>query len=148
MYLNLFNDTLKPKFHILSHYPEVMEACGPVRKFWSFHFEGKHRSFKLYMHSITSRKNTSASMAKKYRFYFANFLLAAKCSKKQLIYSERDRSSNSFINIVSNILRTSVNQLHLYDKIIYANVLYKQNFYIADLTYDYSIFKIKNIFFF
>lgn len=66
IYIELFKSTLKPKFHILLHYPEVMQACGPFRKFWSFHFEAKHRSIKMYTHAITSRKNTSVSVAKKY----------------------------------------------------------------------------------
>lgn len=144
MYLNLFNDTLKPKFHILLHYPEVMQECGPVRKFWSFHFEAKHRGFKLYTHSITSRRNISVSLAKKYQFYFANYLLKT-CSEKQIIYFERDRSESGFINIVSNILQTSLDQLDLYDKIIYNDTLYKKNFYIAIRNCDYTFYKVCNI---
>lgn len=146
MYLNIFNDTLKPKFHILTHYPEVMESCGPVRKFWSFHFEAKHRSFKLYMHSVTSRRNVSVTIAKKYQFYFAHLLLESSTySNEKYICLEKDRSDSSSINIASQILEISVHDLRVYDKLIYNNLLFKNGFYVCIRSSDYTFYKISNI---
>lgn len=49
-YVSLFNDTLKPKFHNLIHYPFVIRQSGPLRKIWCFKFEQKHEQFKLYIY--------------------------------------------------------------------------------------------------
>lgn len=55
-YIILFNDTLKPKFHLLTHYSKIIRQSGPLRKLWCFKYESKHKQFKIYSHSITSRK--------------------------------------------------------------------------------------------
>lgn len=74
LFFTLFEDTLNPKFHILTLYPVIKRACGLVRKCWS-NFEAKHRSFKMYLYSITSRKNIALSIARKCQQMFTDFLL-------------------------------------------------------------------------
>lgn len=76
-YVQLFNDTLKPKHHLLLHYCSVILQSGPPRNFWSFRFEAKHKEFKTYARSITSRKNIGVSLAKKFQLKFAYFLMQA-----------------------------------------------------------------------
>lgn len=55
-YINLFNDTLKPKHHLMLHYYNVILKSGPPRHFWCFRFEAKHKDFKAYARAIISRK--------------------------------------------------------------------------------------------
>lgn len=74
-YITIFNDTLKPKFHNLTHYPNIIRQSGPLRKIWCFNFEQKHKQFKVYSHCITSRKNICLTLAKKYELKFAFQLL-------------------------------------------------------------------------
>jgi hypothetical protein len=69
-YVSLFNDTLKPKFHNLTHYPQLIRQSGPLRKFWCFKFEQKHKQFKIYSHCVTTRKNICLTLAKKYELKF------------------------------------------------------------------------------
>lgn len=37
---------LKPKFHILSHYPRILFENGPFTNFWCMRFESRHRDLK------------------------------------------------------------------------------------------------------
>lgn len=38
-YVSLFNDTLKPKFNNLPHYPQIIRQSGLLRKIVCFKFE-------------------------------------------------------------------------------------------------------------
>lgn len=57
LYIKLFNANLKPKFHSMIHYPYVMQMLGPLKHFWSFRFESKHKVLKSYCNNIPSRRN-------------------------------------------------------------------------------------------
>lgn len=69
-YVLLFNDNLKPKFHLLIHYPTVIRYSGPPKHVWYFRYEAKHKEMKLYAHAITTRKNITLSLAKKFQYTF------------------------------------------------------------------------------
>ncbi|KAI8120454.1 hypothetical protein CVS40_8290 [Lucilia cuprina] len=144
LYLKLFKENLKPKFHILTHYPDIIALCGPVRKFWSFHFEARHRIFKSYSHSITSRKNVSVSIARKYQFYFSNYLLSEIDIKSSYNCLDNDKSDSPFLDFISCKLKKPKSLIKAYDKVIYNNVLYKKGFFVATRTQDYKIYKIIN----
>lgn len=77
-YIHLFNDTLKPKHHLMLHYFTVILKSGPPRNYWCFRFEAMHKEFKAYARAITSRKNISVSLAKKYQLKFAYSLQQPK----------------------------------------------------------------------
>lgn len=47
LYCNLFEQTLKPKFHILVHYPMIMKEVGPVRHIWLMRYEAFHNATKI-----------------------------------------------------------------------------------------------------
>lgn len=74
-YVRLFNDNLKPKMHILVHYPSIIAKCGPPRNYWCFAYEAKHKDFKQYANAFTSRCNIPLTLALKFQFKFAHFLL-------------------------------------------------------------------------
>lgn len=143
-YIKLFNDTLKPKFHILSHYPEVMKYCGPVRKFWSFHFEAKHRSFKMYTHAITSRRNIPISVAKKYQFLFSDFLLDYS-NNNEIICSENNLCECNLKSYISLKIQKPKEVIKTYNTVIFKNIKYKKNYFVATSCSDYKVYKIVNI---
>lgn len=64
-YIHLFNDTLKPKHHLMLHYYSIILKSGPLRNFWCFKYEAKHKEFKTYARAITSRKNICVSLENK-----------------------------------------------------------------------------------
>lgn len=140
-FMNLFKENLKPKYHILTHYPDVMKKCGPVRKYWCFQFEAKHRGFKIYSHAITSRRNIGLSIEKKYQFVFANYLLES-ADKCDLITLQKHKIECNLKDFVSSKLNKSPSDLSFYKKVVYKNVVYKSNFFVAERDIDYNIFKI------
>lgn len=73
-YISLFNDTLKPKHHNLTHYPTIIRYSGPPRYYSSMRFEAKHQDSKKYCNAITSRKNILLSLAIKSQLSFAYYL--------------------------------------------------------------------------
>lgn len=90
-YVLFFNDNLKPKHHILTHYPLVILKSGPPRHFWCFRYEAKHKELKMYARAITSRKNICLTLAIKYQLKFVHFLL------------NQDTHNNFFISIKHKI---------------------------------------------
>lgn len=61
----LFNDTLKPKHHILLHYPSLILEVGPPRFFWAMKYEAFHKSLKCFAGAVTSRKNIIVTLTTK-----------------------------------------------------------------------------------
>ena len=72
-FLNHF-EPLKPKFHLLLHYVEMIKASGPVKHLMCFRIEAKHQELKAYAKVCHSRRNLSVTLANKMAFKFANFL--------------------------------------------------------------------------
>lgn len=120
-YLRLFKDNLKPKFHMLTHFPEVMAACSPVRKFWSLHYEAKHRIIKLYTHATTSRRNLSISIAKN-----TTFILPIICFHKLKV-----QIFNALKMIFPQLIASKIicHLLSLYEKVLYKKFIQKIFFF-------------------
>ena len=58
MYYQIFPDmSVKPKFHYLTHYPELMLEFGPLIHAWTLRFEGQHDYFKQISRTTKNRKN-------------------------------------------------------------------------------------------
>lgn len=79
-YVNYFKQKLKPKHHLMTHYPLVIKESGPVINMWCMRAEGKHKELKNYSNNITSRVNLPFSIM----------------MKQQLIFSNRVRSKKGF----------------------------------------------------
>lgn len=67
LFLNLFQETLRPKFHFMTHYPSVLEKSGPLSNLATLRYESKHRQFKLSANVISSRVNITHSLAIKHQ---------------------------------------------------------------------------------
>lgn len=141
-YIVLFKDTLKPKHHNLTHYPTVISNSGPPRYFWSFRFEAKHKEFKTYARSITSRKNISFSLAKKYQMKFAHLLV---CNKQtNLETSVKHLIKSKYIKLVNEKLK-GINKKESYSQICYDGTIYKTKYYLTRFRHSLELFLIKEI---
>lgn len=66
---------LKPKHHLMVHYPSLIAKIGPLRRIWTMRFEAKHRFFKKISNTINCRKNMLHSFAVKQQLNVANLLI-------------------------------------------------------------------------
>lgn len=66
-YLEMFNEKIKPKHHLLLHYPKIIKKIGPPILTSSFQGESKHREIIKVCHSITSRKQILLSATIRYQ---------------------------------------------------------------------------------
>lgn len=57
---------MKPKHHLLLHYPTIMRKYGPVVNQWTIRFKGKHKSFKEIAKSAKSRVDVCKTIANRY----------------------------------------------------------------------------------
>lgn len=76
MYKKLFNQTLKPKHHYITHCPTMIKSFGPLYYISSMRYEAKHKMVKNYTKNTTSRVNLSHSLGRKIQYNFACRLLS------------------------------------------------------------------------
>lgn len=57
LFIKLFGEILKPKYHFLLHYPRIIELLGPIILLWCMRMEAKHKPFKVSAHICNSRIN-------------------------------------------------------------------------------------------
>ncbi|KAK3926396.1 Bifunctional lysine-specific demethylase and histidyl-hydroxylase NO66 [Frankliniella fusca] len=57
MYIELFHQTLKPKFHHMLHYRDILKSVGPLVLLSSIRWEAKHRFIKQVARNTCSRIN-------------------------------------------------------------------------------------------
>lgn len=131
-YIRLFNDTLKPKHHLMLHYFDVILQSGPPRHYWSFRFEAEHKKFKTYARNITSRKNVCVSLARKYQLIFANFLINPLPATYNLKQCHRIQTQhNELINAFCNRNQLKSDNCQSYSKCSYRSKKYKKGYFIS-----------------
>lgn len=74
LYIKFFG-ALKPKHHLMVHYPRIMELIGPLRSISSLRFESKHQFFKKVGMNTNCRKNLLLTLAIKHQLHFANMIV-------------------------------------------------------------------------
>lgn len=114
-YVLLFNDTLKPKFHNLIHYPNII-IC--------FKYEFKHRQFKVYSHCITSRKNICLTLAKKYELKFA-YQLINPGKFSAISINLKDKIESSYSTMICQKLNVQKGMLESYSHLSYRGTEYR-----------------------
>lgn len=65
LFIGLFNNPLKPKFHYLVHYSRFLLINGPLSLYWVIRFESRHRQLKAVATSISCNINLIVSIATK-----------------------------------------------------------------------------------
>lgn len=143
-YISLFSTTLKPKHHILEHYATVIEFSGPPDHYWSMRFEAKHKQMKIYAHAITSRKNITLTLLRKYELKFAHFLMSPLPNELLLNSNNMFKSTNHSIicKLISNITETD---FECYSEVIFKGTMYKQNDVLTRFTDELCIFQVCEI---
>ena len=53
---------ISPKQHFLLHYPNLIEKFGPLKHYWTFRFESKHRYFKQLIKSLHNYINITSTL--------------------------------------------------------------------------------------
>ncbi len=84
--------SLTIKFHLLTHYPRIIEQSGPVCFLSSMRLEGKHKQLKQFCNITSNTINLSHTIVKRHQIRFAvrclsqrglkNFLITYTCKPK------------------------------------------------------------------
>jgi hypothetical protein len=61
---------ISPKQHFLLHYPNLIEKFGPLKHFWTFRFESKHRYFKQLIKASHNFINITHTLLKRHQSLF------------------------------------------------------------------------------
>lgn len=120
-YIALFNKTLKPKFHILTHYPRIMKYVGPLRHIWSMRFESKHRQSKITASITLSRRNITYSLALKHQLILSNRLL--RCHQLEQHELKLGRCLQKYVKL--DVIPKSFENGSYYNWIVYNGIAYK-----------------------
>lgn len=85
LYQEIFNDTLKPKFHNILHYFQILLKSGPLHHLNCLRYESKNRFLKLIASATSSRKNILYSMAVKEQLSLCYRLLSNRSLKEYVL---------------------------------------------------------------
>lgn len=78
LYVELFHEPLKPKFHNLLHYARKIEDFGPLRYLSSIRFEAFHKPLKINARLVTSRINIVFTLSLNLQLKFAYRIFSKK----------------------------------------------------------------------
>lgn len=79
LYLRLFPEALLcPKFHFITHLPDIIRQTGPPIHLWSMRYEAKHKSLKSIANSVSTRVNISKTLAQKHQLGLCHTFIANK----------------------------------------------------------------------
>lgn len=130
MFMRLFKEQLKPKFHFMTHYPEIIRKIGPLKYLFSIRYEGFHKLSKTYAAIVTSQKNIISSLAIKLQLQFAYRLLIKKGLNDSLKVEKNLRLLSTKLTNVLHIDSQYREHLTEVSWIKFNNILFKRNFVI------------------
>lgn len=78
LYQEIFADTLKPKFHNILHYFQILLKSGPLHHLNCLRYESKNRFLKLIASGTSSRRNILHTMAVKEQLNLCYRLMCKK----------------------------------------------------------------------
>lgn len=132
LYKNLFQKPLKPKHHILLHYPYIIQKVGPVINLSTLRFESKHKEFKVSANVVSSRVNITQTLATKNQLKLCHRFKEKKgfCSD---IYFNKKNSSFGHIHALpefhnidfENIIVEDFQQVYLCNQVNLGHLTYK-----------------------
>lgn len=104
-FMNTFKISLTPKAHILTHYPTIIRATGPLKNTWMMRFEAKHKVFTRLSKLTNNFKDICATLAERHQQIQFNKLClknTIKLSKQTLIIKNPNfEKYHSFFQSVS-----------------------------------------------
>lgn len=110
MYLSIFQEDLKPKFHFLVHYPNIILKNGPPILISSMRFEARHKDFKSLVSIIKCKKNLPLSLSMRNQLNLTQRILSQKGFVNNMDYgpfqtiSEIDPNETNLEGPVSSVL--------------------------------------------
>lgn len=96
LFIELFNESLKPKHHIILHYPEIISQVGPLRNIWCMRFEAYHKNLKSTVSATTCRKNLLKTLIIKESLKFSYKISAQRGFTKNYDFKISDQSVDLF----------------------------------------------------
>lgn len=143
-YQKLFKENLKPKFHNLVHYPNIIRKLGPLKYFWSFRFESQHQLHKQYARSITSRLNISLSLAIKSSLRFANCVLNNNFFQNEYVYTDMGpiELENYYLYISLNL--SNIKSLTRTNSVVFRGINFKIGHIVTLFEHAVSIYEISD----
>lgn len=114
--MELSNKTLKPKFHLLTHYGRILLKNGPIKLTSSIRFEAKHKVLKSIANSVPCRINLGHTLTFKLQLQTVSRLLSKsgldqdlqlgmgtnRIPATELPYSFMSKLPNEFLSSVLN----------------------------------------------
>ncbi|KAK4881647.1 hypothetical protein RN001_004966 [Aquatica leii] len=133
LYINLFSESLKPKFHHLLHYSYVISKTGPPNNFSAFRYETKHRISKLSAGVVASRVSITKTLAIKHQLMQANRFISKKgfinnsqiCRSFAVSSKDKEFSDLKQLFLMSNINFDFECSIILIEKIQIHNTVYE-----------------------
>lgn len=130
-YCNLFEDTLKPKFHLLLHYPRIMKEVGPVRHIWVMRYEGFHKQLKSTAKIVTSRINLLLTLCIKQQLKFSHKILSKKglantIELTQFLGKLHDIKERKLISLIRTYKSTFSEEASVFSSVKIDNIKYNR----------------------
>ncbi|KAF0717925.1 Uncharacterized protein FWK35_00032614, partial [Aphis craccivora] len=104
LYLLISKGTLKPKYHFLVHYGQLLLKNGPLILISSIRFEAKHKTVKAIANAVSNRINLGHTLSNKIQLQMICRFLSNFGLKPDLNYSSGSNIVSSFIEFPSNII--------------------------------------------
>lgn len=86
LYMKLFDECLKPKFHNLLYYARKIKDFGPLRNLSSIRFESFHKLSKINARLVCSRINIVFTLSLNLQLQFANRILSKRSFVPKIDY--------------------------------------------------------------
>lgn len=143
--LRIFNATLLPKHHLVSHYPNAFRNIGPLINYWMMRFENKHTFFTNAAHNTKNFINIAKTLANKHQELFAykSFLTdKIEFSKRSSNFLNSD-CYDKYNEIISNFIDEDEHgrlKIQLFAK--YNSFEYREGLFILSNNTVYEIIKI------
>lgn len=97
----------------------------------------------MYARAITSRKNICLTLANKYQFKFAHFLLSQKYDYLEIIISKSQKVSlNDYDQFIFNHLNISTDSFNSHSKINFKGTTYKTGNYLTSFINEVCLYEI------
>lgn len=140
---------LKPKQHIMIHYPNLINKIGPLKKLYGMRNESKHRELLRYTNVTYNRQNLPLSIITKEALKYGNRLFQKRGFNSNY-YSDVKYAKNiepclmKYFTQIVNILKiTPADSMKLITQLQFKQILYKiDSIIFQKRLLEFELFKI------
>lgn len=98
LYIKLYGH-LTPKFHNMTHFPEILLSDGPLLHLWSMRFESKNRELKQTATSTNCKKNILKTIAIKHQLSIAELNYSSMVAENVKVGPRKKPVSATFVEV-------------------------------------------------